>query len=674
MASSRDSSPAPPSYRSREGSPVPSRDGDDSEFPPGRKNTIHLTPYSRPPPRSSNSSQAWIRQDPRSSSMQSLVPSESASDTGRRKLLLIYIHGFMGNDASFKSFPAHIHNIITVTLAESHTVHTKIYPKYQTRRPIEFARDDFSNWLCVHENDTTDIILLGHSMGGMLAGEVALLPPYSRTSSEAFRHRILGVITFDTPFLGLHPGVIGTGISSLFRSKPKKPQDQQSGDHCATPSPGPSSPPGQSSSEIDCLFNAPTNDPNYNPTFANDKILAERTGWEKAAYFINKHSDGLTRASKQYFWSHIEFGGCLADYAGLQRRYNQIRALEDIDDLNPRRDANGRLQRRVRFVNYYSASSGRLKPDKKANSDGRPPAVEMQNLTIQDEKVRAPQISPAHTPRISVEAPEETSPSHQSHTAETSTETTIHEDPSQSTEVPPPFVEIPSVPAPPPAFNPGLYTTVDSLKAARKEHTQAVKSYEQALKARESAIKERDKLAKQQIKASAKEMAKQVKTAAKALAKAEKEKRRQRDSEERAKQQQEDTQRKEQLKRKATINPEVYDRQLELERTQQQQELAGDSSGGTGSTSRKKQKDRKFCTLPSKDANGLRDSVWIRIFMEGVDEVEAHTTLFLMSETYQRIVGDTAARIEEWVNEDRTAKLLLQEQGFKEEDEAAAGR
>lgn len=83
--------------------------------------------------------------DPRSSSMHSLVPSESSRD-GRRTLLLIYIHGFMGNETSFQSFPAHVHNLLAMTLAETHVVHTKIYPKYKSRRAIEFARDDFSDW------------------------------------------------------------------------------------------------------------------------------------------------------------------------------------------------------------------------------------------------------------------------------------------------------------------------------------------------------------------------------------------------------------------------------------------------------------------------------------------------------------------------------------------------
>ena len=87
----------------------------------------------------------WRSQDPRSSSTQSLRPVEAARD-GRRTLLLIYIHGFMGNEMSFQSFPAHVHNLLTILVAETHVLHTKIYPRYKSRKAIEFARDDFSDW------------------------------------------------------------------------------------------------------------------------------------------------------------------------------------------------------------------------------------------------------------------------------------------------------------------------------------------------------------------------------------------------------------------------------------------------------------------------------------------------------------------------------------------------
>jgi hypothetical protein len=52
----------------------------------------------------------------------------------------------MGNETSFQSFPAHVHNFLTITLAETHVVHTKIYPRYKSRKAIDFASDDFSIW------------------------------------------------------------------------------------------------------------------------------------------------------------------------------------------------------------------------------------------------------------------------------------------------------------------------------------------------------------------------------------------------------------------------------------------------------------------------------------------------------------------------------------------------
>lgn len=84
--------------------------------------------------------------DPRSRSTQSLLPSPSDEQVDKRKLLLVYIHGFMGNETSFQSFPAHVHNLVTALLSETHAVHTKIYPRYRSKKKIDFARDDFSRW------------------------------------------------------------------------------------------------------------------------------------------------------------------------------------------------------------------------------------------------------------------------------------------------------------------------------------------------------------------------------------------------------------------------------------------------------------------------------------------------------------------------------------------------
>jgi hypothetical protein len=118
--------------------------------PRGQSGATHPTASSEPPPAYSQYSPSMTSHDPRSSSTQSLVPVPESEHAGRRTLLLIYVHGFLGDETSFQSFPAHVHNLVTVTLAETHVVHTKIYPKYKSRRAIEFARDDFSIWYEKH--------------------------------------------------------------------------------------------------------------------------------------------------------------------------------------------------------------------------------------------------------------------------------------------------------------------------------------------------------------------------------------------------------------------------------------------------------------------------------------------------------------------------------------------
>lgn len=82
--------------------------------------------------------------DARSASQVSLVP---VVDITKRKLLVVYIHGFMGNETSFQSFPAHLHNLLSVTLDPlGYLVHTKVYPKFKTRHNILVAAENFSQW------------------------------------------------------------------------------------------------------------------------------------------------------------------------------------------------------------------------------------------------------------------------------------------------------------------------------------------------------------------------------------------------------------------------------------------------------------------------------------------------------------------------------------------------
>lgn len=72
-------------------------------------------------------------------------PDDSQRAT-KRRLLLIYLHGFMGSEASFHNLPAHVHDILTDLLSESHVVYTRIYPRYKSHGELRTAVDQFSTW------------------------------------------------------------------------------------------------------------------------------------------------------------------------------------------------------------------------------------------------------------------------------------------------------------------------------------------------------------------------------------------------------------------------------------------------------------------------------------------------------------------------------------------------
>jgi len=489
-------------------------------------------------------------------------------------------------------------------------------------------------------------------------------------------------MAFDTPFLGMHPGVIGSGIESLFRPAPDLLQPKRPDESERSTTPGTAStslrPAAHLSSDPFCPSE---NDPNFNPSFDNDVIWSPaKRGWESALHFVNKHSDALFKASKQYVKSHLEFGGCLVDYVGLRKRYERMRALEDVDELARQRDSEGRLLRRVRFVNYYSASTGRIRsarsPGHSSSNSREASMTELDDLSgaksKADDDAGDEVATPSTEPRLSLEEHIEhgvvakpldnVSLAWRDSSDTRQDEITRHpkmggdDNGSCSEEYPLPDaigvtgLEVTSakddsliegLPPAPPDFDASLYSAKDTLKLAEKEHARQAKAYERAKRDREKTLRDREKMIKKREKAAEKAREKQAKLEKK----------------------NKDISEKEQLKRKATLNPQSYDRQLQRDTEEQ---------GATGSSKdnpqpRKKKRDRKFCALPPKNPiTGERDRCWIRVYMEGVDEVVAHTTLFDgVGERYEMLVGDTASHIEDWVHEDNTKRTLLGEQGYE---------
>lgn len=518
-----------------------------------------------------------------------------------------------------------------------------------------------------------------------MIAEVALLPPVSPMSPNHFRHRIIGTINFDTPFLGMHPGVISSGISSLFRSN-DKPESNVPGGDPSQESLGATS---VASSSVD--LGLPAHDPNYNPAFNNDVRIVQRSGWNNALHFITKHSDGITRAAKQYVTSHLEFGACLADFQGLKRRYAAIRCLEDVDPYRHEKDEHGRELRRVRFVNYYTASTGREKKKKPKEESAMSQENGLAELSTQDLSIKDTQSprSPARSPRITVQDLSANTPQSDIHPIDrlsVADRPDYDQDLEENAEQPPPYTledvgnlpaeelahgqheavvglqgspsaqcsdeglpPIPPPPQAPAAFDATKYLDPETLKIAKKAYAREEKAHKRACKDREKLIRDREKIIQKREKEANKAKSKQAVTinpetpAASSNAEAIENTPTQQDP---------------------IIPPARSSMSLAKSPIDESSKVAAKDTQKPGKTP----KDRVFCVLPPKEPHKFpsmpdgRDPTWLRVYMPGVDEVGAHCGLFFTdSAAYDRLVGDVVARVEEWVGEEGTRRMVLDE-------------
>ncbi|KAF8241670.1 hypothetical protein K440DRAFT_665205 [Wilcoxina mikolae CBS 423.85] len=640
-----------------------------------------LSPYGSPA--APTESTAFLH-DPRSSSQASLLPTTSGVRSSRRMLLLVYIHGFMGNETSFQSFPAHLHNLLTVTLGSDddsagYLVHTKVYPKFKTRHQINVATLEFSQWLSRFESETTDIVLIGHSMGGILAAEVVLLN--SVYCPDSRQHPgILGIIAFDTPFLGMHPGIISSGIASLFR-----------------PAPSPSSAAEESNAEsqLDPFF---AQRPRKNFTVVQSKKPGNP--WESTLHFIQKHHENLTQATGKYLMSHLEFGACLADPIGLKNRYARIRRLEDGEQTQ-----DGRVDR-VRFANYYTISYGREKtgevvkpPEMAAMADdiiggtgGSFGVVEtgLEAVTAQLAVVggggnEATPRSHSRTPSgSSMGSMQELTPGSISNSSRPASAQSEYQSAQEDTlrvaipkttsrpsvEIVPPTPASPPPPPPddvealfPPLSAPPAEPTLPEIpesadkplrKALEKEHKRLQKEHERQMKEYAKLAKAREKAIARVYKEREKERREDKERIEK-----EREKVRQKEQEkEREQEQEKERIEKQRQKEQEDKEKEAEKQHQELQKQMQKEEQEREKREKENAKKQKSPRQRKFCIVPSQP-----DKTWTPVEMKGVDEVGAHCGLFFVGEVYAKLVGDVAARIEEWVGEEQSRRLVAMEGG-----------
>ena len=590
-----------------------------------------------------------------------------------------------------------------------------------------------------HESYTTDVILLGHSMGGILGAEVAIMPALPPSSQNPFQHEIIGTINFDTPFLGMHPGIVFAGIGSLFRPAPELPKAKQAGiaENSGSQPLSPSSVAAQSpvsplrrnqfahsesfdrvasssgntsstyldSQQMPSPLASPINDSNYNPQYSNDAPVPSRQGWDKALHFWMKHAGNITTATKSYVTSHWEFSGALADYSGLRNRYTILRLLEDGKDIN------GKATRKVRFVNYYTASGGRppkvraIEPEQdtardadieeegvtadsmslenRSRSESRerqdpwtreqPPleqlyprstreadqftvyAAHLGNTESDNEDLYSDELSLEQATTMASIKPEIEAES------EAESAGTTNSLPSPSTEMPTDISSSTSIPAkilsslpalgplPQPPADPDLDAIADKdeRKLAVKEYSRQMQAYQRAMKDRGKAVRERQKLLGKREKAAEKDRLKQLKQEEREKSKVKKEPKSEANPSTKTPADQ-------------AAQPEPEESLAEVLQSGKEEKPAKDLKTAkmkkptkeTETGKEKPKKDKKFCMLPPKDSNGHDDKCWPRVFMEGVDEVGAHCGLFVAdSPHYEAFVHSVGNRIKDWVVE-----------------------
>jgi hypothetical protein len=581
--------------------------------------------------------------------------------------------------------------------------------------------------LAPHEDQWTDVILLGHSMGGLLAADVALL----------FRHRIIGVLNFDVPFVGMHPGIIKAGLGSIFTKVPP-PQDQ------ILTSPTQGSKP----SRMSTIFNPKPADPNYNPSFANDVHLPVRKGLDNALHWFNKHSNNFKEAGKGLVKSHIEFGGAMADYKQLKDRYARVRALEE-DDETKRRMGNPdvRSPPRIRFVNYYTASTGRPKKPKspKSPSSSRSNSVSQQHrdsdvsgLDTESQHDLSKSRSDAGTPPLAFVDAEQY---HGSSSESDSGMNPLHDTKG------PVLPDIPAIPQEPQFVDTAQIADRAQRRAAEREYDEALEEYHKAIKARNRIINEREDIEEEWEQQQQKQQKPTAPVAAPAAQPAKPpltgEALRLAQEKERMAREQARLEGREYhapvsdappLVQQATdgaqdtpgsetphLDADLHNLQLGnsrphhpysnysfsrsaiLKQPNPDDAASMTDSAYTGTTNNsnsnstdtttsssssnqpltQKQKDKKakqekkeqekadkakklgkFCMLPPKDSQGHKDPTWVKVYMEGMDEVAAHTSLFFVNEMYERLVGDVGARVEEWVREADSERVVRELSGM----------
>ncbi|KAK1827785.1 hypothetical protein QBC39DRAFT_290595 [Podospora conica] len=291
-----------------------------------------------------------------------------------KTLLLCFIHGFKGGESTFGdnyAFTEDLRRRVARALPKIN-VKAEVYPKYETRGDLNECVGRFRDWLLNKVIDlevlanthspTVDphvhVVLIGHSMGGIVAAETAIAvtsehpihgstnptvdddsnapPPRPPTPNSLMFPYIRGVLAFDTPFLGVSPGVVAhgaeghlataqtalaqiSGLTGLFGGAKAAASADARAATAAARKPIAALPAPENNNRDNKNAPAPAADAGWG-RWGKIAMVAGAVGAVAAggaAAYINRDqlSQGWTSLA-----SHMEFVGCLARKEELRRR------------------------------------------------------------------------------------------------------------------------------------------------------------------------------------------------------------------------------------------------------------------------------------------------------------------------------------------------------------------
>jgi len=342
----------------------------------------------------------------------------------------------------------------------------------------------------------------------------------------------------------------------------------------------------QQSLGMDPAYKPLARNPNFDPPFRNDHRLVQRGFFKGLMHFVNKNTDSLSKSIYDRVASSFKFAGCVNNYSELRRRYRRLIELENAEHSPGR----------VRFINYYTASTGRIS-QKTKKPEKVPEDVD------QTENPASPLQKGPETPSISEEDGVSRSVGNlalDGQDLETSESSSVCKEAKTS-------------------------TTTNTTPEEQSTKSTTVDLRPQAQAARPPPLPPRAPHAsRQDLQDSATEEPRSEKDQSS-------------------------------LDLTSTLSPTSLHQ--DSQSLSGSVSLTTSDSGLSSDTS--PQKLRKFILLPSHHWKQNDNTHWTPVVMEDMDEVVAHQSMFIPhGANYDFLVGDTVTLIEQWVQSDLSRRLM----------------